>query len=201
MARVEGVEEPLGDFGLHVGGQEDEGRSQNGEDLKAHGVAADYQGQGVLQAPAPERREIGQHVDQSPQPGLVPAQVENQSQDDSRVGVVRIQDVDGQHPDHEPPPLPGFDSVDGQQAEKQGDKDVPVGQIFPEVVGVEGQGIEGLGDDGENGQPPQIPLDVVGVHEAHRQAVAEDGEGQPSHPPESRVSGEKDGAHVVHHHA
>ena len=78
---------------------------------------------------------------------------------------------------------------------------VPVGQIFPELVGVEGQRIEGLGDNGEDGQPPQVPPNVVGVHEPYRQAVAEDGEGQPSHPPEGRVSGEKDGAHVVHHHA
>ena len=28
VARVEGVKEPLGDLGLHAGGQEDEGRSQ-----------------------------------------------------------------------------------------------------------------------------------------------------------------------------
>ena len=134
MARVEDVEEPFGDLGLHMGGQEDKGRGQEGEDLKAHGVAAHHQGQRVLQAPAPQGADVGEHIDQGAQPGFVPAQVENQGQDNPRVGVVRVQEVDGQHPHYEPP-LPGFDSVDGQQAEKQVDEDVPVGQIFPELAG------------------------------------------------------------------
>ena len=57
----------------------------------------------------------------------VSAQVENQGQDDPRVGVVRVQNVDGQHPKEEPPPLPLLHAVDGQQAEEQGDEDIPVG--------------------------------------------------------------------------
>lgn len=35
VGRVEGVEEPLRNLGLHVGGQEDQRRGQEGKDLKA----------------------------------------------------------------------------------------------------------------------------------------------------------------------
>ena len=54
MSRIEGVKEPLGDFGLHMGGQEDQGRGQDGEDLEANGMSAHHQGQRVLQAAAPQ---------------------------------------------------------------------------------------------------------------------------------------------------
>ena len=150
-----------------------------------------HQGHWVLQGPAPESREVAQHIEQRPQPGLIPAQVEDQGQDDARVGVVRVQNVDGQHPEEEPPPLPLLHAVDGQQAEKQSDKDVPAGELFPEVVGMEGQDEEGLGDHRKERQPPQIPPDVPCVHQANCQAVAENREGQPSYPPEFRVLGEK----------
>ena len=39
VGRVEGVEEPLRNLGLHVGGQEDQRRGQEGKDLKADGVS------------------------------------------------------------------------------------------------------------------------------------------------------------------
>ena len=184
-----------------MGGQEDQRHRQEGKDLKADGVSPHHQGHWVLQGPAPESREVAQHIEQRPQPGLIPAQVEDQGQDDARVGVVRVQNVDGQHPEEEPPPLPLLHAVDGQQAEKQSDKDVPAGELFPEVVGMEGQDEEGLGDHCKERQPPQIPPDVPCVHQANCQAVAENREGQPSYPPEFRVLGEKDGPHVVHHHS
>ena len=65
---------------------------------------------------------------------------------------------------------------------------------------MEGQHIQGLGDQGEQAQPGQVALDVMGVQQAHRHAVAEQGERQPPHPPEQGDLGEKDAAHMVQQH-
>ena len=59
---------------------------------------------------------------------------------------------------------------------------------------------KGLGHHGEDRQPPQVAPDVVGVEQAHRQAVAEQWEGQPADPPEYGRLREEGPANVIQQH-
>ena len=65
---------------------------------------------------------------------------------------------------------------------------------------VEGQDVKGLADEGEDSQPSQVLPHVMGVEQSHRQAVAEDGEGQPADPAEHAHLREKGPADVVDEH-
>ncbi|SCJ16441.1 Uncharacterised protein [uncultured Blautia sp.] len=65
---------------------------------------------------------------------------------------------------------------------------------------MEGQDVKGLADEGEDAQPGQVLPHVVGVQQAHRQAVAEDREGQSADPAEHAHLREKGAADVVDQH-
>ena len=67
-------------------------------------------------------------------------------------------------------------------------------------MGVGGQDVKGLGDEGEHRQPAQVPLHIAGVQQPNGHAVAEDGEGHPSDPAERAHLREKGSADVVDEH-
>lgn len=92
------------------------------------------------------------------------------------------------------------DSPHKEQAQHQGKKDIPVGQVLPKGGRVRIQRINGLGNQSEKGQPPHIPLDVMGIDKAYCQAVAKEGEGKPSQPSIDWVLREKGAADMVGRH-
>ena len=183
-----------------MGPRQDQRQGQQGKDGPVDGVSAHHQGQGVLQGAAPQGGEPEQDVQPRQQGGPVPAEAEDQHQDDAVVVVVKAAKGQCQHAQHKEPPPAGGQPPHGQQTEQQGEKDVPVGQVAQDVIGVEGQYPEGLGHHRKNGQATQVALDAVGVEQAHRHAVAEQREGQAADPAEPGRRREKGAADVVRQH-
>lgn len=148
---------------------------------------------GVLRAPAPQGGQPEQDIEPRPQPRPLPAQEEDQHQQDAVAGVIKIEEADAQKCCGKEPPPPRLEAPHGQQTEEQSEEDVPVHPLRLPVPGVGGQDVTGLGDESKEAQPAQISLDIPGVEQPHRHAVAEDGEGQPPHPAKGGVLWKKHG--------
>lgn len=155
---------------------------------------------GVLRAPAPQGGQPEQDIEPRPQPRPLPAQEEDQHQQDAVAGVIKIEEADAQECCGKEPPPPRLEAPHGQQTEEQSEEDVPVHPLRLPVPGVGGQDVTGLGDESKEAQPAQISLDIPGVEQPHRHAVAEDGEGQPPHPAKGGVLWKKHGPYVVQQH-
>ena len=120
---------------------------------------------------------------------------------DAGAGVVEVPPADGEEGQGEEPPLPLLETVHPQQAQEQGEEDVPVGEIGRKFTDrVEGQDVEGLAHQGEQPQAQEVFLHVPGVEQAHGETVAEDGEGQTADPAEDPHLREEGPADVVDQH-
>ena len=201
MGGIEGVEEPAVHLHPAVGAAEDQGQGQQGEDGPVDAQAAHGEAQGVLRPAVQQGGEVAEGVEPRADAGVVPAEVEDQHELDAGAGVVEVPPADGEEGQGEEPPLPLLQPDHGQQAQEQGEEDVPVGEVGRELTHrVEGQDVEGLAHQGEDAQAQEVLLHVPGVEQAHGEAVAEDGEGQAADPAEDPHLREEGPADVVDEH-
>ena len=138
-----------------MGAAEDQRQGQQGEDRPVDGVAAHHQGQGILQEPPHRAGKPEQGIQPRQQGGFVPAEVKDQHQDDAVVVIVKASEGQHQNPPARRATSAGWSAPHGQQAEEEGEEDVPVGQVAQDIVGVEGQNPEGLGHHGEIASRPR----------------------------------------------